>query len=157
MMPWSFIANAMELYRQGKFDEAAKVLSEIREQFPQDKNSAMLMGLVQYQQGQDQQASEIFDKFIDPETATPTVIQAAALAKYRSNKMDEALALLKKSVESQPENAEILATYGLALLDKDPTSAEAEKALEKSLALNPKQQRLRLALAPGCSTAAKSL
>lgn len=139
--------DAMELYRQSKFDEASKLLSEIREQFPQDKNSAMLMGLVQYQQGQDQQASELFDKFIDPETATPTVIQAAALAKYRSNKMDEALALLKKSVESQPDNAEILATYGLALLDKDPTSSEAERALEKSLALNPKQQRLRLALA----------
>lgn len=139
--------DAMEYYRQGKFDEAEKVLTEIREQFPQDKNTAMLLGLVQYQQGEDQQALELFDKFIDPETATPTVIQAAALAKYRSNKMDEALVLLKKSVESQPENAEILATYGLALLDRDPSSSEAEKALEKSLALNPKQQRLRLALA----------
>lgn len=139
--------DAMEFYRQGKFDEAEKVLNEIREQFPQDKNSAMLMGLVQYQQGQDQAALELFDKFIDPETATPTIIQAAAVAKYRSNKMDEALTLLKQAVDSQPNNAEILATYGLALLDKDQTSTEGEKALEKSLALNPKQQRLRLALA----------
>lgn len=140
-------SDAMEYYRQGKFSEASTVLAEIREQFPQDKNSAMLLGLVQYQQGQDLQASELFDKFIDPETATPTIIQAAAMAKYRSNKMDEAIALLKKSVESQPENAEILATYGLALLDREPTSSDGEKALEKSLALNPKQQRLRLALA----------
>jgi cellulose synthase operon protein C len=139
--------DAMELYRQGKFVEAQKVLDEVHEQFPQDKNTAMLLGLVQYQQGQDEQAIELFDKFIDPETATPTIIQAAAMAKYRSNKMDEAVALLKKAVDSQPGDGTILATYGLALLDRDPTSAEGEKALEKSLAVNPKQQRLRLALA----------
>jgi len=139
--------DAMEYYRQGKFSEAEKILGELREQFPQDKNSAVLLGLVQFQQGQDQQASQLFDKFIDPETTSSTVIQAAALAKYRTNQIDDAVALLKKAVESQPTNAEILATYGLALLDRDPKSEEGQKALEKSLALNPKQQRLRLALA----------
>lgn len=139
--------EAMEYYRQGKFSEAEKILDEVREQYPQDKNSAMLLGLVQYQQGQDRQALELFDKFIDPETVSPTIIQAAVLAKYRNNKMDEAVKLLKKSVDSQPDNADILATYGLALLDLDPTSADGEKAIEKSLALNSKQQRLRLALA----------
>lgn len=139
--------DAMELYRQGKFADAEKVLKEIREQFPQDKNTAMLLGLVEYQKGQDKQAIELFDQYIDPETSTSTIIQAAALAKFRANKMDEAIQLLKKSVDSQPENAEILATYGLALLDRDQTSVEGQKALEKSLALNPKQQRLRLALA----------
>lgn len=139
--------EAMELYRQGKFSDAEKILDEMREQYPQDKNTAVLLGLVQYQQGQDEQAIELFDKFIDPETASTTIIQAAALAKYRNNKMDEAIKLLKQSVESQPNNAEVLATYGLALLDLDPVSSEGEKAIEKSLALNPKQQRLRLALA----------
>jgi tetratricopeptide (TPR) repeat protein len=140
-------ADAMEYYRQGKFAAAEKILDEIREQYPNDKNTAMLLGLVQYQQGQDKQALELFDKFIDPETASPTIIQAAVLAKYRNNKMSEAVKLLKQSVDSQPDNAEILATYGLALLDLDPVSAEGQKAIEKSLALNPKQQRLRLALA----------
>ncbi len=139
--------EAMEFYRQGKFSAAEKILDEMREQYPQDKNTAMLLGLVQYQQGQDKQAIELFDKFIDPETASTSIIQAAVLAKYRNNKMDEAVKLLKQSVESQPNNAEILATYGLALLDLDPVSAEGEKVIEKSLALNPKQQRLRLALA----------
>ena len=139
--------DAMEYYRQGKFAEAEKLLAEIREQFPQDKNSAVLLGMVQFQQGQDQQANKLFDKFIDPETANTSIIQAAAMAKYRSNQVDDAVALLKKAVESQPTNAEILATYGLALLDRDPTSEEGQHAVEKSLALNPKQQRLRLALA----------
>lgn len=139
--------DAMELFRQGKFSDAEKALKELREQFPEDKNTAMLLGMVEYQKGQDTKAIELFDQYMDPETATSSIIQAAALAKFRNNKMDEAVSLLKKSVESQPDNAEILATYGLALLQQNPTSEEGQKALEKSLAINPKQQRLRLALA----------
>lgn len=139
--------DAMELFRQGKFADAEKALKSIREQYPQDKNTAMLLGLVEYQKGQDKQAIELFDQYIDPETTSSSIIQAAALAKFRSNKTDEAIALLKKSVDSQPDNAEILATYGLALLEKNGASVDGQKALEKSLALNPKQQRLRLALA----------
>lgn len=139
--------DAMELYRQGKFLEAEKLLEEIREQFPQDKNSAMLLGLVQFQRGQDEQAIELFDKYIDTETASSTLIQTAAVAKFRAKKMDEALDMLKKAVAAQPNNADILATYGLALLDLEPTSDEGQKALEKSLAINPEKHRLRLALA----------
>ena len=89
----------------------------------------------------------MFDEYVDPETATPTIIQAAAMVKYRSNKMDEAVALLKTATENQPNNPVILSTYGLALLDRDPKSSAGAKALEKSLALNPKQQRVRIALA----------
>ena len=139
--------DAMELYRQGKFVEAEKLLSEVRNQFPQDKNSAMLLGLVQFQQGQDSQAIELFDKYIDTETASSTLIQTAAIAKFRAKKMDEALDMLKKAVAAQPNNADILATYGLALLDHSPNSDEGQKAIEKSLALNPEKHRLRLALA----------
>lgn len=139
--------EALEYFQQGKLAEAEKILTELREQFPQDKKTATLLGMVEYQKGSDQKASELFDEFIDPETATPTLIQTAALVKYRSNKMDEAVELLKKATESQPNNAAILATYGLAVLDRDEKSSEGAKALEKSLALNPKQQRVRIALA----------
>jgi len=140
-------SDAMELYRQGKFAEAEVILEEIRGQYPQDKNSAMLLGLVQFQRGQDGQAIEIFDKYIDAETASSTLIQTAAIAKFRAKKMDDAISMLKKAVAAQPNNADILATYGLALLDLSPTSDEGQKALEKSLAINPEKHRLRLALA----------
>lgn len=139
--------EALEYYQQGKFEEAEAILTELREQFPTDKNTATLLGMIEFQQGADDKAAGLFDEFIDPETATSTVIQAAALVKYRSNKMDEAVAMLKKATESQPNNAAILATYGLAVLELDNKSAEGAKALEKSLAINPKQQRIRIALA----------
>ncbi|WP_244904598.1 tetratricopeptide repeat protein [Cellvibrio mixtus] len=139
--------DAMELYQQGKFADAEKLLRELRSDYPDDKNTATLLGMVEFQQGADQNAIDLFDQFIDPETAAPSVIQAAALAKFRSNQMDDAIVLLKNAAERQPNNPSILATYGLALLDQDPTSSDGAIALEKSLALEPKQQRIRIALA----------
>lgn len=139
--------DAMELYQQGKFADAEVILRELREQFPNDKNTGTLLGLIEYQQGSDRKAEDLFDEFIDPETATPSVLQAAALVKFRNNQIDDAVALLKKAAESQPNNPVVLATYGLALLDKDPKNAEGVIVLEKSLALDPRQQRIRIALA----------
>ena len=139
--------EAMELFQQGKLTEAENILRELREQFPNDKNTATLLGMVEFRKGADDKASSLFDEFIDPETANPTIIQAAALVKYRNNQMGDAVNLLKKASENQPNNAAILATYGLALLDQDQKSVEGAKALEKSLAINPAQQRIRIALA----------
>lgn len=139
--------DAMEYYQQGKLIDAEKLLKELREQFPDDKNTATLLGMIEFQQGADKSAIDLFDQFVDPETATPTVIQAAALAKFRTNQVDDAVKLLKDAAQSQPNNAAILATYGLALLDRDPTSSEGALTLEKSLALDPTQQRLRIMLA----------
>ncbi|WP_049631525.1 tetratricopeptide repeat protein [Cellvibrio sp. pealriver] len=139
--------DAMELYQQGKYAEAEVILRELREQFPNDKNTGTLLGLIEYQQGSNRKAEDLFDEFIDPETVTPSVLQAAALVKFRNNQIDDAVALLKKSADSQPNNPVVLATYGLALLDKDPKSSEGVIVLEKSLALDPRQQRIRIALA----------
>src|SRR5690606_5522629 len=79
--------EAMELFQQGKLTEAEDILHELREQFPNDKNTATLLGMVEFRKGSDDKASTLFDEFIDPETATPTIIQAAALVKYRNNQM----------------------------------------------------------------------
>lgn len=139
--------EAMELYQQGKLADAETILRELREQFPNDKNTGTLLGLVEFQKGDTAKASTLFDDFIDPETANPTVLQAAALVKFRNNQFDDAIGLLKNAAENQPNNPTVLATYGLALLDRDEKSQEGAIALEKSLALNPKQQRIRIALA----------
>jgi len=140
-------SDAMELYQQGKFAEAEVLLREIHDQFPSDKKTGALLGLVQFHQGEDIEALDMFDQYVDPETASSSLVQAAALAKFRTNQVDEAVALLKAAADNQPNDSIILATYGLALLDRDETSNEGALALEKSLAINPQQQRLRIALA----------
>lgn len=139
--------QALQLYQKGDFDQAQAVISELKKQFPQDKNTNTLLGLVQLQQGDTKQAQAIFDATIDPETAAPRVLQAAALSKIRNQQIDEALELLKKAAQNQPKSAEILATYGIALLDKNAGDAAAIEWLDKSLQLQPNQPKIYMAKA----------
>ncbi|MBB3170077.1 tetratricopeptide repeat protein [Simiduia aestuariiviva] len=139
--------EALSSYIRGDLDTASAILKELREDYPQDKNSATLLGMVAQQQGQNEYASQLFDEFVDTETAAPSVIQAAALAKINAKRSGEAMALLKAAVEQQPNNAGVLSTYGLALAELNNDTNEAMIMLERSLALNPDQPRLRIALA----------
>ncbi len=139
--------QASELYQKGQYAEAATILNELHTQYPQDKNTATLLAMVGVQQGTNESAAELFDKFIDPETASPAVLQAATVAKFRTKNKDAALDMLKKAAETQPLNGGVQATYGLALLDKNPKDLEGAKILEKSLAMAPEQHRLRIVLA----------
>lgn len=139
--------QAVELFKKGQLTEAATVLTELLAQYPQDKNSSTLLAIIQSQQGSPSAAVQLFDKVIDPETATPAVLHAAALAKMQTKNADGALELLKQAAEKQPKNAEVTATYAAALLDKNPKDAAAAKLIEKSLALSPKLVKLRLILA----------
>jgi cellulose synthase operon protein C len=139
--------QALELYQKGDFAQAQTVITELKKQFPQDKNTNTLLGLVQLQQGDTKQAEALFDAAVDPETAAPRVLQAAALSKVRNQQIDEAVALLKKAAETQPKSAEILATYGIALLDKNSQDSEALTWLDKSLQLNQNQPKIYMAKA----------
>ncbi len=139
--------DALTHYQKGDFSEAEKILVELRKQFPDDSNTATLLGMVEFQKGDTDKAASLFNEFIDTETSAPSVLQVAALVKFKNNEIDDAIKLLKDAAEKQPKNATILATYGMALLGRDEKSEAGALALEKSLALNPANQRLRLALA----------
>ena len=139
--------DALTHYQKGNFEEAEKILVELRKQFPDDTNTATLLGMVEFQKGDNEKAASLFNEFIDTETSAPSVLQVAALVKFKNNEIDDAIKLLKEAADKQPKNATILATYGMALLGRDPKSEAGALALEKSLALNPDNQRLRLALA----------
>lgn len=148
--------QALELYQKGDYAQAQTVIAELKKQFPQDKNTNTLLGLVQLQQGDTVQAEALFDAVIDPETAAPRVLQAAALSKIRNQQVDEALALLKEAALAQPKSAEILATYGIALVDKNSKDAEAITWLDKSLAIEKKQPKVYLAKARHFSALGKT-
>lgn len=140
-------SDALELFQMGKYSAAEATLLQLHQEFPHNQTTGTLLALVQHKLGQDTAAANLFDEYIDPETTATSVIQAAALTKYRANQTDAALQLLKEASESQPRNAALLASYGNALLEQDITSHKAALALEKSIALDPSQQRLRIALA----------
>lgn len=140
-------ADALEYYQQGKLDEAGQLLREVRAQSPGHNSAAILLALIQYQQGDHSAATELFSQHLDTETASSSLIQAAAMATYHSSSIQDAITLLRDAASRQPDDANIQASFGLALLEADPTSAEGAEAIEKSLTLNPVQQRLRIALA----------
>lgn len=139
--------DALAHYQKGNFSDAEKILVELRKQFPDDTNTATLLGMVEFQKGDTDKAASLFNEFIDTETSAPSVLQVAALVKFKNNEIDDAIKLLKDAADKQPKNATIQATYGMALLGRDDKSEAGALALEKSLALNPANQRLRLALA----------
>jgi len=139
--------DAVTLYSQGEVEKSKTLLTELHNSFPNNSNVTTLLGVIAFQEGHDQEAEEYLSEVIDPETATPGLIQASSLLKARNNKIDDAIELLKNSVHAQPKNAKLLATYGLALLQQNPIDRDGAMALEKSVAMDPEQQRLRLALA----------
>jgi cellulose synthase operon protein C len=139
--------EAVDLYAKGEVEKSKNILIELHRVFPNNSNVTTLLGMIAFQQGQDNEAEVYFSQVIDPETATSGLIQASSLLKARNNKIDEAIKLLKDSVNAQPKNSQLLATYGLILLQNDPVDKEGAMALEKSVAMDPGQQRLRLALA----------
>ncbi len=139
--------EAVTFYAEGEIEKSKIILTELHRNYPNNSNVTTLLGVIAFQQGRDQEAEEFFSNVIDPETATPGLIQASSLLKARNNKISEAIELLKSAVNAQPTNAQLLATYGLTLLQQNPEDKNGAMALEKSIAMEPSQQRLRLALA----------
>ncbi len=139
--------EAVALYAKGDVDAAKNALLALHQSFPNNSNVTTLLGVIAFQTGNDEEAERYLSDVIDPETATTGLIQASSMLKARNNKIDEAILLLKDSVAAQPKNSQLLATYGLALLQKNPLDKEGVMALEKSVAMASSQQRLRLAIA----------
>ncbi|MCA9016946.1 MAG: tetratricopeptide repeat protein, partial [Planctomycetaceae bacterium] len=63
-----------------------------------------------------------------------------AIVSYRLGDHDEAVGYFKKAQELTPENAELLSDYGYALY-KMKKYQQAEEILEKSVDLDPKNER----------------
>jgi len=142
----SQVDEARELFQLQKYSEAESILIGIKDEFGLNTQSGLLLGLVQYKQGFLKEAGDLFFEFIDTETAPIAFIQTAAIAKLQNNPQ-EAVAMLKDAVSNHPNDASVLATYGVIALQVNNKDTEAALALEKSLSLKPKQAKLRVLLA----------
>lgn len=148
-------AEALERFSSGDLEGASAILQELHDQFPEDQNAGTLLGVVSQKLGNFDRADELFGQYVDAETVTPEVIQAATIAKLSTQQPKEALLMLQRACDLQPDNAAIWATYGLALAELKSDPKDVVRALERSLALNPNQARLRIALAAAYNQSGK--
>lgn len=139
--------HALELYRTGNLEEAERLLAELYELNPASDSSGLLLGLVRYQRGEYAGAGELFEQHIDTETTSPQLIEAAALAQLRQQRLGEALNLLRQALHDHPESPDLLAIYGMAALRDPDQRDDGALAIQKALALEPKRSQLRLPLA----------
>ncbi len=133
--------------KAGNLENAERLLAELAAEFPGHLPTKSLLGLVSLQLGDSATANNLFDEVIDPETSAPELINAAVAAKLLQNQQASALELLKESLIDNPNNPELLATFGLTALRTPSTQADGELAIQKALAARPGNTRLRLALA----------
>lgn len=137
--------EAIELYKSGKLAEAEKLLLDIYGASSNDA-AGRLLGLINFSQGDLEQANTFFSEHIDPETASPQALRLLSETQLRLNKPEDVLNSLKQKIEQNPDNPDILAIYGLAALSQN-SAEEGIKAIERALVLDPKRTRLRVALA----------
>lgn len=138
--------QALNLYQAGNIEEAEKILTQLNEKNPGHAYSAMLLGLVNFQQGDYEQAGQLLGDNVDPETSTPQLLLATAIAQMPRSP-DAALALVEQSLSYHPDHVGLNAFYGTALLREPETEQVGLDALNKAIRLAPEQARLRLPLA----------
>jgi tetratricopeptide (TPR) repeat protein len=138
--------KAAELLKSGSIAEAEQLLTELYGQYPSNELSSTLLGIIDYNKGNYQAASELLTANIDPETASSKILQATALSQLRSNQAADAVILLQEAVNYHPDNVKLLSLYGLAALQFANSAADGELALQKALALQPSNNSVRIAL-----------
>lgn len=139
--------DAVTQLRAGKLNEAEQTLTSMYERNPGNDTSALFLGLVNLQKGELDQAIELFDEHLDPETASPQMIRAASLAQLQKNRPEEALRILRKAKDDRPNDAGVLAVFGLTALNIAGAEEEGVLALQNALEQDPSKAELRIALA----------
>ncbi len=139
--------KALELLNSGEINAAEKLFEELYQTYPDNDINALYLGFINYQQGNLQGANTLFDRHLDTETAPVALVEQAAISNLKLNKTQQALAILEQALLVHKDNASLLRLYGLAALAQPKTEQAGLLALQKSIAIKPEQNTLRLTLA----------
>lgn len=148
--------EAVNQIRLGNFDEAEGLLITLAENHPASDRINALLGVVQLQQGNINEAGLRLADSVDPELASPQLVKAAAQAQLKLAKPQQAVELLREALKKNPDNAQLLTLFGLSSSYVPGLETESELALQKAVAMQPANPRLYLALAQLYSRQGKS-
>ena len=135
---------AVDAAADSNFERARKLLTQVQSQVPDSERAGTMLGVVDYLQGDNKAAVKQFEKFVDPEVASPQALQMFAMAELKLNHPEQIIKRLQKDIDDK-KDGRVVALYGIALVSAGETE-KGETYLEKAIKLNPKNPRLRLPL-----------
>ena len=138
---------AIAAITEDRLDDAKHILEDILTLNPDNQAVALLLGAVAYEQGNLNESATLLRNNVDPETAPPTLIRAAAIAQIDTGQREEALEILSRAVEARPEDPELLGIHGIIALSFQEHEQAGQESLSKAILSNPDNIGLRLVLA----------
>lgn len=132
---------ATKAYKEGNLDEAAQHLEAILKRAPGNQRSAMLLGMILFQQGKTQEAQKILAP-LEKSTDSLEIGKLLAATQIRMGQSQQAQKMLKQ-LKGGDKDPGVLAMVGIAALGTGQPEV-GRKYIEKSLALKPDNPSLRL-------------
>ncbi|MGF6243136.1 MULTISPECIES: tetratricopeptide repeat protein [Paraburkholderia] len=132
------ITRAQLLEKQGKPDDARKLLAGLQAQDPRDQaliartDAAILFDAKRYQEAEDRLAQATADYPDDPD-----LTYDYAMAAEKNGHYDTMEAQLRKLIETQPDNPQAYNALGYSLADRGVRLQEADKLIQKASSLAP--------------------
>ncbi|SEI56027.1 tetratricopeptide repeat protein [Paraburkholderia diazotrophica] len=132
------ITRAQLLEKQGKVDDARKLLAGIHPQDPRDQaliartDAAILFDAKRYSEAETRLAQASSDFPEDPD-----LTYDYAMAAEKNSHFDVMETQLRKLMRTQPDNAQAYNALGYSLADRNQRLQEADKLVEKALSLAP--------------------
>jgi len=135
------LQEAITAIESGDIDKGATLLEQLHQDFPNMESAEALLGVISLEQGDADKASKLFQDSVDPETASPKLSAAAAIAELRLDRKGEALKILEKAASTNPENLHLQTLFGLTAITEEQYKGKGAQALEKAISLGTNELR----------------
>ena len=130
------VQPVIDLYTQGKYQEAATQASQLLVEFPNSINLYNIIGAVNQEQGKLEEAIEAYKKALSINPNFFETYNNMGNLLYKRGKLDEAVEALNKAVSIKPDFAEAHNNLGNVLQEQGKFD-EGIKAFNKAISIEP--------------------
>lgn len=137
--------QGVELFQEGKMDEAEALLKEVYDQSHNDQVGTLL-GMIRYSKNDLAGADAYLGANVDPEVASDGALLALASAQLRMRQPGKLLELIGPQERERLKNPQLKALVGIALLQQGDTGA-GEALILQAQSAAPDNKAIKAALA----------
>ncbi len=139
------LEHAEHLMREGAFQSAKAILSEIISEYPDDLRAICDIGIAYTETGENHKAIRALEFYIKNDETNTYAWEALGCAQLRTGNLDQARKSLMKAIEVKPENFSAFRNLGI-LKSMEGSHEEGLTFLQKSMRINPGDYRTLFAL-----------